>query len=125
MNLLQFYYSRHLSKVEGTLAVRSALTAASVTASYGISFVEGGEEEVVRVSVLQGQLKNSQTLQNPDVLIDHLDPEKREELLSLIRSYPVLFSDTPSQTHLIEHDIDIGDAKPIKQRFYCVFEEKR
>lgn len=78
--------------------------------------MEGGEEEVVRVSdeVLQGRLKNSQTLQNLGVLVDHLDSEKCDELVALIRNYPVLFSNTPSQTHLIEHNIDIGDGKPIK-----------
>lgn len=66
MNLLKCYHSRDLSKVEDTPAVRSALIAAPVTASCGFNFVERGEEEVVRVSdeVLQGRLKNSQTLQN-------------------------------------------------------------
>lgn len=36
----------------------------------------------------------------------------------MIREYLVLFGDTPSHTHLIEHDIDVGDSTPIKQRFY-------
>lgn len=36
-----------------------------------------------------------------------------------------LFKDTPSKTTLIEHDVDVGDAKPIRQRFYRVSEEKR
>ncbi len=126
VNLLKGYHSRDLRKGEGTPAVRSALTAAPVTTSCGFNFVEGGEEEVVMFSeVLLGRLKNSQTLQNLEVLVDNLDSEKRGELVALIRNYPVLFSDTPSQTHLIEHDIDIGDAKPIKQRFYRVSEEKR
>ena len=31
-----------------------------------------------------------------------------------------MFSDEPGRTHLIEHDIDVGDAKLIKQRFYRV-----
>ena len=116
MNLLKCYHSRDLSKVEGTPAVRSALTAAPVTASCGFNLVEGGEKKDVRVSdeVLQGRLKNSQTLQSLRVLVDHSDSEKCDELVALIRNYPVLFSDTPSQTHFIEHDIDIGDAKPIK-----------
>ena len=116
VNLLKCYHFCDLSKVEGTPAVRSALTAALVTASCGFNLVEGGEEEEVRVSneVLQGRLKNYQTLQSLGVLVDHLDSERRDELVALIRNYPVLFSDTPSQTHLIEHDIDIGDAKPIK-----------
>lgn len=26
----------------------------------------------------------------------------------------------PTCTHLIEHDIDVGDSKHIKQKFYCV-----
>lgn len=50
--------------------------------------------------------------------------EKRDELVALIRSYPVLFSDTLSKTHLIEHDIDIGDAKPIKQILSCISGEE-
>ena len=47
------------------------------------------------------------------------------ELAALIQEFPGLFGDTPSCTHLIEHDIDIGDAKPIKQRFYRVNADKR
>uniref|UniRef100_A0A8D0AC21 CCHC-type domain-containing protein n=1 Tax=Sander lucioperca TaxID=283035 RepID=A0A8D0AC21_SANLU len=127
VNLLKCYHSHDQSKDDGTPVVRSALIAAPVTASCGFNFVEGDEEEDVRVSdeVLQGRLKNSQTLQNLGVLVDHLDSEKRDEVVALIRNYPGLFSDTPSQMHLIEHDIDIGDAKPIKQRFYRVSEEKR
>ena len=35
-----------------------------------------------------------------------------------------MFSDTPTRTTLIEHDIDIGDADPIHQRFYRVSSEK-
>lgn len=59
VNLLKCYHSSDLSKVEGTPAVRSALIAAPVTASCGFNFVEGGEEEVVRVSdeVLQRWLE--------------------------------------------------------------------
>lgn len=37
----------------------------------------------------------------------------------------MLFSDIPTQTHLIEHDIDVGDAEPIQQRFYRVSAQKR
>lgn len=41
----------------------------------------------------------------------------------MIHSSPCLFS-TPGRTHLIEHDIELGDAKPIKQRFYRVNADK-
>lgn len=30
-------------------------------------------------------------------------------MVALIQSYPSLFSDVPSHTHLIEHDMDVGD----------------
>lgn len=42
-----------------------------------------------------------------------------------MNAYPTLFSDAPSQTHLIEREIDVGDIQPIKQRFYHVSADKR
>ena len=36
----------------------------------------------------------------------------------------MLFSDTPTQTHLLKHDIDVGDVSPVRQRFYRVSQEK-
>lgn len=36
-----------------------------------------------------------------------------------------MFSDTPTCANLIEHDVDVGDAKAITQRFYRVSPEKR
>ncbi|XP_060887967.1 uncharacterized protein LOC132958901 [Labrus mixtus] len=36
-----------------------------------------------------------------------------------------IVTDTPSRTNLVQHDIDVGDAKPIQQRFYRVPIEKR
>lgn len=31
-----------------------------------------------------------------------------------------MFSDTPLQMHIIEHNIDVGDVQPIKQHFHGV-----
>lgn len=75
--------------------------------------------------LLLGRLKNSETLRNLEVLLGHLPADKCAELSALIKRYPTLFRDTPSKTTLIKHDIDVGDAKPIRQRFYRVSEEKR
>lgn len=125
VNLLKSYHSRD-SNVEKDSPVRSVLAAVPVTVPGGADSVEGEEEmSVASDEILRGRLKNSQTLNNLGVLVDHLDPEKRNQLVALIKEYPSLFSDTPTQTHLIEHDIDIGDAKPIKQKFYRVSEEKK
>ncbi len=35
-----------------------------------------------------------------------------------------LFGDVPSRTHWLEHDIDVGDAEPIRQHFYRVSPNK-
>ncbi len=76
-------------------------------------------------TVLQSRLKNSETLRNLHILLDHLSESKQTDLTELIGSHPCLFGDAPTQTHLIEHDIDVGDAQPITQRFYRINPEKR
>ncbi len=76
-------------------------------------------------TVLQGRLTNSESLRNLHVLLSHLSESKQTDLSKLIGLYPCLFNDTPTQTHVIEHDIDVGDAQPVKQRFYRVNPEKR
>lgn len=68
-------------------------------------------------AVLQGHLKNSESLCKLDVLLSHLSESKQADLCEIIGSFPCLFGDTPSQTHLIEHNIDIGDRQPVKQWF--------
>lgn len=74
---------------------------------------------------MRGRLINSESLENLDTLLGDLSDVQKEELTSLILSFPALFSDTPSQTHLVVHDIDVGDAEPIRQRFYRVSQDKR
>lgn len=81
--------------------------------------------DLIYLIATPGRRRATKTLEHLDVLVGHLDVAKCEQLSNLIYSHLSLFSDAPSQTHLIEHDIDIGDAKPIKQRFYHVSEEKR
>ncbi|KAI2647211.1 Retrovirus-related Pol polyprotein [Labeo rohita] len=41
-----------------------------------------------------------------------------QELTKVMHEFSALFGDTPSRTHLIEHDVEVGDASPIRQRFY-------
>ena len=54
----------------------------------------------------------------------HLCDIKKKELSNLILSFLSLFSDSPSQTHLIGHDIDMGYIELICQKFYHVSQEK-
>ncbi len=47
------------------------------------------------------------------------------ESIELITSFPSLFSDVPSQTSVLQHDIDVQDAKLIKQHAYRMNAVKR
>ena len=75
--------------------------------------------------VQQGRLKNSESLNKLHLLLGHLSESQQADLVEVISSFPSLFGDTPTRTNVIEHDIDVGDALPIHQRFYRVSPEKR
>jgi hypothetical protein len=55
----------------------------------------------------------------------HLTAEQRVEMASLLRKYKDLFPDTPGLTTAAVHDVDVGDARPVKQHAYRVNPIKR
>lgn len=87
--------------------------------------LKGGELRGPDDAVLQARLKNSESLNNFRQVLGHLPEERRAELIALVQEFKCLFSDRPSQTHVISHDIELGDADPIKQRFYRVSLDKQ
>lgn len=90
--------------------------AGSSTASIVIS---GDHEEIdPGDSILQGRLHNSEALNSLHDRFSHLSEVQCTDLINLIFEYVTLFPDTPSRTSLIEHDIDVGDSVPIRQRYY-------
>ncbi len=60
-------------------------------------------------------------LANLDSCFLHL----RTDIVKLINGHVSLFSDVPSQTHVLQHDIDVDDNMPIKQHPYRVNPKKR
>ena len=68
-------------------------------------------EETVR-------LKNSEILSNLDSKLAHLSFDRREEIKTLVFSFKNLFPDVPNKTTAVCHDVDVGDASPIKQHPY-------
>lgn len=133
INLLKSYYTRlsvsgaaesgdlimPVSLAAVVEAPRAHETPYVVTASSGEDVV--GPDDCV----LKPRLRNSEKLAELNTLFGHLSGERASELSSLLSDFPSLFSDTPSCTHLIEHDIDVGDAEPIRQRFYRVSQDKQ
>lgn len=59
-------------------------------------------------------------LSKVDKCFPHLIQSQCEDVVSLIESHVSLFSDVPTQTHVLQHDIDLGDSPPIKQHAYRV-----
>ena len=54
--------------------------------------------------------------------LSHLPDLEKADIIGLIESF---FPDIPSCTSVIEHDIDVGEASPIKQHAYRVNPRKR
>jgi hypothetical protein len=71
------------------------------------------------------RLENSEVLKNLDSKLCHLLPNEKEEICELISEYSHLFSDQLSQTDVVNHDVDVGSANPIKQHPYRVSPVKR
>ena len=120
VNLLKPYYSRDVtvapeSSVQ-SLGFSPVLTIGSVSSALQAPGMVDREEVNVRAPddpMMCGRLKNSETLCNLRSLYAHLSDVKSSELTEMIREYPGLFGDTPSRTHLIEHDINVGDSPSI------------
>ncbi len=70
-------------------------------------------------------MQNSVILRDLHLHLSHLTKEHREAVSDLIAKFPNLFSDVPSQTTVLSHDIDVGDSKPVKQHPYRVNPKKR
>jgi hypothetical protein len=65
------------------------------------------------------KLENSSVLKDLDAKLSHIrDGKERKAIKDLILEYSHIFSDVPGRTHLLHHDIDVGDAVPVKQTPY-------
>ena len=64
------------------------------------------------------KLKNSDVLVHIDDKLIHLTETQRDDVKGVLDEYPQLFSDVPSRTDVVEHDVDVGDTVPIKQSPY-------
>lgn len=74
---------------------------------------------------LCAHLQNSASLGNLKFHLSHLPASQSEAVSTLISKYSKLFTDVPSQTTVVCHDIDVGDSQPIKQHPYHVNPKKR
>ena len=71
-------------------------------------------------SVTQWSEENSDALAQLSEKLSHFTPPQSAELVSLLQKYPSVFGDSPGQTNLTFHDVDVGDSKPVKLSPYRV-----
>ena len=83
-----------------------------------------GEEQKIKKDVVPCKLSNSEILQNIDHKVAHLEPSQQEQMKELMWQYYDLFPDVPKRTSAAIYDVDIGNAKPIKQHHYRMNPEK-
>jgi len=64
------------------------------------------------------KLNNSLVLANLSKKLKHLSEIESAELEGLILEHSDIFPDVPSRTTIMDHDVDVGNAEPVKQHPY-------
>ena len=70
------------------------------------------------------KLDNSQVLKDINVKVSHLSKTEQQDMKEILSEYNHLFPDIPTRTNQLHHDVDIGNAQPIKQHSYRLNPEK-
>lgn len=132
INMLKQYHARD-KVIPTNPVVQGAQSSIAVTVPVDIGNVGNmgnleGDEDGLKLCDVQRQsprLCNSDMLQNLNTLMTHLTKEQESDIVQLISEFPSLFGDVPSRTTVLEHDIDVGEARPIKQHPYRINADKR
>ena len=82
------------------------------------------QDEKILASESEWPSENTRSLSDLDSFLSHLTQEQRDSLKGVINNYPEICQDVPGRTSLLEHDVDIGDAKPVRQPPYRVDSNK-
>lgn len=123
VNMLKPYLCREKAKDETVNAsvchsvIESNERVSLLTHTLPIDVVDDGLNLSMEV-VNGGCLKNSEVLLTLPSQLSYLSNEQRQDISKLLDSFPELFSDVPPGTSVIQHDIDVGSALPIKQHAY-------
>ena len=108
INMLKDYHERNCDG-EKTCAVAVTSTPDAVCEKSDAE--EGNKMEADFLCDTGIRLNNSEVLANFGNKLNHLPKNEASELQCLILEYTQLFPDTPTQTSVICHYVDVGDAK--------------
>ena len=110
--MLKQYHERHANDTK-TVAIIVPVVDSDIDVSDS-----DVEETKIKDTEYPMKLHNSDVLANLDQKLSHLPPSEYDQLKNLLFDFQNLFSDVPSQTDLIYHDVDVGNSTPIKQHPY-------
>uniref|UniRef100_A0A8K9UAB6 Gypsy retrotransposon integrase-like protein 1 n=1 Tax=Oncorhynchus mykiss TaxID=8022 RepID=A0A8K9UAB6_ONCMY len=128
VNMLKTYYVRDSPDSSSSKPVQPAVSSvAAVVLKPGWDLDEDKEDGLeLRHTLQQGErLCNSEMLKKLPSQMEHLDNDQTKDLILLINSFLNVFQDIPSRTSILEHDVDVGNAVPIRQHPYRVNAKKR
>ena len=66
------------------------------------------------------KLSNSKVLENLDAKLSNLTATEKLEIKQLLKEFQQVFSDVSKCTTCTHHDVDVGEATPVKQHPYRV-----
>ena len=116
INMLKSYYSRNVSTgSQSECADTEECPAVSLACDGSLSddglmgLVEGQSN---------GRLSNSACLEKMGDILSYLPTCQRDDVIGLLQAHPSLSGDVPTCTNVLQHDIDVRSASPIKQHAY-------
>ena len=120
INMLKCYFSRVSDSPASPVAPVMSVSAAPP--QYNLA-----DDGLAEKSGLMptARLRNSEILGTLEGFLSHLSASARADIIHLIEDNLLLFSDHPSQTSVLYHDIDVEGHKPMKQHAYRVNPTKR
>ncbi len=127
INMLKLYISRSNSRNSISAPVTSVtpVVVASVNAaSSGYSPIMD-DLRLGSACFSGARLQNSEALVTLGSRLSQLSRSAQSEIVQLVDKYSSLFSDVPTVTHVLMHDIDVGHHRPVKQNVYRVNPVKR
>lgn len=114
VNMLKKYHER-ISETKPVV-----VTCSSIEISENKVVDNNENDEDVRFASVTSSLmnQNSDVLMNLDCKLCHLPELEHNEMVEILESYVQIFQDKPGRTSMLFHDVDVGNASPIKQHPY-------
>uniref|UniRef100_A0A3Q3MQZ4 Gypsy retrotransposon integrase-like protein 1 n=1 Tax=Mastacembelus armatus TaxID=205130 RepID=A0A3Q3MQZ4_9TELE len=125
VNMLKRYYVRDSPTANAPHSSETHRSAAIIVRDVVVDGVEDSGLKTCPMVRLTARLANSEELKNFPLRLTHLNTEQQTDVTQLVQDFSCLFNDVPTRTTVLEHDIDVRDAKPIRQHPYRINASKR